>query len=174
MGRGPTQDEVYPQIECATVEELDAPFTESEIRVVQHNLNSRSASGPDKLSNRLLRNLDDKAVELLTEEINRVWEEGEVPDEWKAASATAGMGLGVKFQAFVTSFLMNRTVTIQAEHIRSREYKLGPRGAPQGSVISPLLFNIVIKILADRLGGLRGIGHALYANDITIWCPGVP
>lgn len=29
-----------------------------------------------------------------------------------------------------------------------------------------------MKGLSERLGGLPGIGHALYADDITIWCPG--
>lgn len=86
--------------------------------------------------------------------------------------ATAGIGFGVKLQAFVRSFLVNRTACIQVEQIRSSEYRLGPRGTPQESVISPLLFNVVMKGLSDRLGGLRGIGHALYADDIKIWCPG--
>lgn len=61
--------------------ELDAPFLEAEIREVLHNLNSRSAPGPDRVSNRLLRNLDDKAIQTMVKEINNVWKNGLVPSE---------------------------------------------------------------------------------------------
>lgn len=82
----PSGDGDYPQYAGAEVEELDAPFTESEIWDALQGLNGRSATGPDGVSNKLLRNLDGKSVEKLTEEINRAWETGRVPEVWKEAS----------------------------------------------------------------------------------------
>lgn len=76
----------YPSIKCETIPELDAAFTEAEVREALHNLNSRSASGPDGVTNRMLRNLDDQAIALLTKDINHVWETGEVPTQWRTAT----------------------------------------------------------------------------------------
>ncbi|XP_075556854.1 uncharacterized protein LOC142588928 [Dermacentor variabilis] len=85
---------------------------------------------------------------------------------------TARIGLGVKVQAFVRSFLMYPTATIEVGHIRTPVYGLGARGTPQGSLISPLLIDIVTKGVSDMLGGLRGVRRTLYADGITIWGPG--
>lgn len=65
--------------------ELDAPL-EAEIREVLHNLNSRSAPGPDGVNNRLLRKLDDKAIQTMVKEINKVWKNGLVPSKWRMAT----------------------------------------------------------------------------------------
>ncbi|XP_072145614.1 uncharacterized protein [Dermacentor andersoni] len=46
----------------------------------------RSAAGPDGITNRVLRNLDDRSISTITKEINKVWEEGSVPDSWKQAT----------------------------------------------------------------------------------------
>ncbi|XP_075556564.1 putative oxidoreductase SERP2049 [Dermacentor variabilis] len=53
-----------------------------ETRHVLFNLNGRSTSGSGGVSDNLLRNLDDKAIEILTAEINEVWSSGQVPSEW--------------------------------------------------------------------------------------------
>ncbi|KAH6935488.1 hypothetical protein HPB50_006209 [Hyalomma asiaticum] len=65
--------------------ELDEPFTISEVRRALFNLNGRSAPGPDGITNKLLRNLDDKAIDTITVEINKIWKEGQVPREWRTA-----------------------------------------------------------------------------------------
>ncbi|XP_049518932.1 uncharacterized protein LOC125943564, partial [Dermacentor silvarum] len=44
-------------------EELDKDFSAEEIRTALRNLHSRSAPGPDRVSNRALKNLDDRSVE---------------------------------------------------------------------------------------------------------------
>lgn len=253
--------------------ELDAPFSEAEIREVLHSLNGRSAPGPDGVTNRLLRNLDDKAIQALVKEINRVWEEGVVPETWKRATVVlipkpgkspsldhlrpisltsclskvaehavhnrisryierndlfpynmvgfrpslstqdvmlllktqiidfpskdvkgvlaldltkafdtvkhdyilkeiSALNLGVKFFSFVESFLESRTAAIKLGQSVSEPFKLGRRGTPQGAVISPLLFNIAMRKLSASLSKVPNVGHALYADDITIWCPG--
>ncbi|KAM7312054.1 hypothetical protein ISCGN_008959 [Ixodes scapularis] len=42
--------------------------------------------GSDGISNRALRNLEDGSIEFLTDEINRIWEQGCVPESWKTAT----------------------------------------------------------------------------------------
>lgn len=49
---------------------------------------------------------------------------------------------------------------------------LGSVGTPQGSVISPILFNMVMIGVADRLAGLPDVKHTIYADDITLWTTG--
>lgn len=83
---GPADDADYPDYQGTDITELDSPFTVQEIWAVLQELNGGSAPGPDGISNKLLRNLDSASVELLTKEANRVWNTGEVPDDWKLAS----------------------------------------------------------------------------------------
>ncbi|XP_077548070.1 uncharacterized protein LOC144160777 [Haemaphysalis longicornis] len=64
-------------------QELDRGFTAEEIRTALHELNSRSAQGPDRLSNRALKNLDNRSVEQLTDYINACWRRGSLPLQWK-------------------------------------------------------------------------------------------
>lgn len=75
-----------PSIRGEDAPKLDDPFSEADIREVLYNLNGRSAPGPDGLTNRVLRNLDDRSISTITKEINKVWEEGSVPDSWKQAT----------------------------------------------------------------------------------------
>lgn len=51
----------------------------------------------------------------------------------------------------------------------SEPITLGDRRTPQGSVLSPLLFNLALLPLPKLLGKIEHLGHALYADDITIW-----
>ncbi|KAM7307743.1 hypothetical protein ISCGN_011379 [Ixodes scapularis] len=66
-------------------EELDRDFSVEEIRTALHDLNSRSAPGPDGVSNRALKNLDDRSMEQLTDYINTCWRRGSLPRQWKTA-----------------------------------------------------------------------------------------
>nr|XP_050046522.1 uncharacterized protein LOC126543446 [Dermacentor andersoni] len=83
---GQSEPDDYPAYGGKADEELDSSFSVSEVRAALQSLNGRSAPGPDGISNRLLRNLDDGSIELLTKEINDVWEAGIVPDAWKEAT----------------------------------------------------------------------------------------
>ncbi|KAM7296455.1 hypothetical protein ISCGN_021613 [Ixodes scapularis] len=49
------------------------------------DLNRRSASGPDRVSNKALRNLNDAAVTALTAYFNKCWRAGKLPRQWKEA-----------------------------------------------------------------------------------------
>ncbi|XP_075543106.1 uncharacterized protein LOC142576707 [Dermacentor variabilis] len=64
---------------------LDEDFSVEEVRTVLHNLKSKSAPGPDGISNKLLKNLDDRSIKYLTGEVNATWRDGVVPEQWKTA-----------------------------------------------------------------------------------------
>lgn len=262
-----------PQYEGRSAEGLDRSFQEADVRETLQKLNGRSAPGPDGVTNKMLRNLDDKSIRIITAEINRIWEAGVFPDEWKVASVVlipkpgrspgaenlrpisltsclgkvaehvindriskhiedarlfpnnligfrphlstqdvmllikhdildndtrdtrailgldlekafdnvshrhildsiSRLNLGERFYNFVQSFLGSRRATIKLGDLRSQAYDLGHRGTPQGSVISPLLFNIAMQGLADELEQMGCIGSAIYADDIALWCSG--
>ncbi|XP_037504870.1 uncharacterized protein LOC119379639 [Rhipicephalus sanguineus] len=62
---------------------LDRDFSQQEIRAVLQAIKTKSAPGPDKVTNKMLRNLDDQATSRLTDYINECWRKGGIPDEWK-------------------------------------------------------------------------------------------
>lgn len=66
--------------------ELDGDISEWEVRSALHKLNSTSAPGADRVTNRMLRNLDDKSVTFLTDLFNKHWKNGSYPQEWKHAT----------------------------------------------------------------------------------------
>ncbi|XP_070379199.1 uncharacterized protein [Dermacentor albipictus] len=75
-----------PDYEGSENPELDAEFRIKEIRQALHALNGRSAPGPDKITNKALRNLDEKSIAYLTDIINQAWSSGKVPEMWKSAN----------------------------------------------------------------------------------------
>ncbi|KAM7296697.1 uncharacterized protein ISCGN_021854 [Ixodes scapularis] len=75
----------HPAYDGAENEKLDASFSEAEIRAVLSGLTTRSAPGPDRVTNMTLRNLDDESVMRLTTYVNECWREGSLPDAWKRA-----------------------------------------------------------------------------------------
>ncbi|KAM7295141.1 hypothetical protein ISCGN_024646 [Ixodes scapularis] len=54
--------------------------------------------------------------------------------------------------------------------MKSNSFELGSKGTPQGAVLSPLLFNLALRGLPEALGVVPGVEHAIYADDITLWC----
>lgn len=76
---------------------------------------------------------------------------------------------GSRTYNYIRAFLQDRKARFNIGGIKSDLMDLGSRGTPQGAVLSPLLFNLVMKDLPPRLDQVPGIRHALYADDITIW-----
>lgn len=64
------EDGVFPEYGGPPLPELDEDFSVAEIRRVIQMLNHKSAPGPDGITNRALRNLDDASIERLTGFIN--------------------------------------------------------------------------------------------------------
>ncbi|XP_070380945.1 uncharacterized protein [Dermacentor albipictus] len=64
------------------------------------------------------------------------------------------------------------TAELIAGDLKTDEKTLGSQGPPQGSVISPMLFNLVMIQVAKRLCQPEGLKHTIYADDITLWVEG--
>ncbi|XP_075556703.1 uncharacterized protein LOC142588771 [Dermacentor variabilis] len=70
---------------------------------------------------------------------------------------------------YVRVFLNDRKATLTVGDLESKERTQGSAGTPQGSVIYPLLFNVVMLGLPSKLREIKGIHPATCAHDITIW-----
>ncbi|XP_077560639.1 uncharacterized protein LOC144175440 [Haemaphysalis longicornis] len=270
-----TPPDPLPNYEGAPNDLLDADIEEWEVRAVLQTINCKSAAGPDQVTNKALRNLNDTAIEALTKYFNKCWRTGKLPQQWKTAktvlipkpgkpphidnlrpiSLTSCVGkvlehvllnrwqrfleesdiypdtmlgfraklctqdamlllkheiidrkfptldnravLGLDLQgafdnvhhsailqqvsnlnmgqrtfAYIKDFLTNRITRLVAGELQLPPKQLGSTGTPQGSVISPLLFNIVMIGVARRLEQVSNIRYTIYADDITLWSTG--
>lgn len=79
------------------------------------------------------------------------------------------IGCGRQVFRYVLSFLRDRKATIGLGSTRSDIFAMPNRGTPQGSILSPLLFNVGMRRLALELEQVRDLGCAIYADDITLW-----
>ena len=79
------------------------------------------------------------------------------------------MGISGRFYNWVLDFLSERNFRVKVGPEISDEYDI-VNGIPQGSVISPVLFNIMINGIFMNLD--RRICASLYADDGAIWIRG--
>ncbi|XP_070385514.1 uncharacterized protein [Dermacentor albipictus] len=80
--------------------------------------------------------------------------------------------MGARMYNYIKDFLTGWVTELCAGDLRLQEKGLGSVGTPQGSVISPLLFNLVMIEVAKRLSRVEGVWHTIYADGITLWVPG--
>ncbi|XP_077540901.1 uncharacterized protein LOC144153118 [Haemaphysalis longicornis] len=80
-----------------------------------------------------------------------------------------GTGCGTRTFHYVRNFLEDRAAVLTIGNAKTDPITLGERGTPQGSVISPLLFNLALLPLPKLLERIEGLDHAFYADDITVW-----
>uniref|UniRef100_A0A667ZNI8 RNase H type-1 domain-containing protein n=1 Tax=Myripristis murdjan TaxID=586833 RepID=A0A667ZNI8_9TELE len=67
---------------------------------------------------------------------------------------------------WIKNFLCDRTIQVRVGTVLSEVYRV-ENGTPQGSVISPVLFNIMVN---DMLSNFKGnFGVSLFADDGAIW-----
>ncbi|KAG0433116.1 hypothetical protein HPB47_020203, partial [Ixodes persulcatus] len=257
-------------------EVLDADISEFEVAETLRDLKTKSAPGPEGVTNKMLRNLSNEAITGITKYINECWRQGQLPRQWKTAkvgmipkpgrkpqldalrpiSLTSCVGkimehvvlrrindfmkrnqlfphtmvgfrphlstqdvmlrlkhqiidgeksshldtrvilgldltkafdtirhdavlenlerLGVGRRTFnyIQDFLSDRTAQISIGGVTSDDINLGGRGTPQGSVLSPYLFNVAMIELPAKLSKIEGLQHSIYADDITLWMTG--
>lgn len=76
------------------------------------------------------------------------------------------LGIGGRLYNWVMDFLMNRSIQVRVGTSYSKVYAID-NGTPQGSVCSPILFNIMIN---DIFSGVSpDIAKSLYADDGALW-----
>jgi hypothetical protein len=71
---------------------------------------------------------------------------------------------------WIKSFLNERYIRAKFQN-SSSSYKFINAGVPQGTLTSPILFNILINSLPDILN-IEGIRIKLFADDVIIWISG--
>ncbi|XP_077544116.1 uncharacterized protein LOC144156149 [Haemaphysalis longicornis] len=71
---------------------------------------------------------------------------------------------------YIKNFLSGRSIELHSGEIEPPERNIGSVGTPQGSVISPLRFNIVMIRVTEAVAGVKGVRHTIY--DITLWTTG--
>lgn len=76
------------------------------------------------------------------------------------------LGIKGKMYNWIMDFLLNRTIQVRVGASYSRIFSID-NGTPQGSVCSPVLFNIMINDIFSKVG--QGIGKSLYADDGALW-----
>ena len=70
---------------------------------------------------------------------------------------------------FVKKYLSFRTASIKLGSYVSPPCRV-QRGVPQGGVLSPLLFNLIMKDLPSYLQS--NVQFSIYADDVAIWISG--
>lgn len=81
----------------------------------------------------------------------------------------SNIGVGTRTYHYIRNFLSDRTATLSLGHIQSDNINLGSRGTPQGSVLSPYLFNVALLDLPKKLEEIEDLKFSFYADDITLW-----
>lgn len=79
-----------------------------------------------------------------------------------------GVHCGKTIYDYMKSFLTGRQATLTLGNMTSQLITLGPWGAPQGAMLSPLLFNLAMWDLPAKLNEIPGIERAIYVDDVTI------
>ncbi|KAH7979879.1 hypothetical protein HPB49_011780 [Dermacentor silvarum] len=70
---------------------------------------------------------------------------------------------------YVKSFLGDRTGTLRMQSISSEEIELRNRGTPQGAILPPFQFSLLMKDLPRKLGRTRVLKTSVCADDINVY-----
>ncbi|XP_037576762.1 uncharacterized protein LOC119458983 [Dermacentor silvarum] len=84
-------------------------------------------------------------------------------------TALSPLNVGARTYTYIQAFLTARTAELRFGPLTYPTYSLKSIGTPQGSVLSPFLFNITLIPLARQLATVPHLKHTLYADDITLW-----
>lgn len=76
------------------------------------------------------------------------------------------MGIGGRMFNWFHSFLFDRSIQVRVGSLFSKTYII-ENGTPQGSVCSPILFNIMINDIFPQVS--LGVEKSLFAEDGALW-----
>lgn len=87
-------------------------------------------------------------------------------------------GLSGNLYNSLASFLAQRFIRVKYQNGRS-PYKQVKQGLPQGSVLSPILFDVMIDDVLETIQSVPGVKALLFADDLVLWAtsghiPGLP
>lgn len=68
-------------------------------------------------------------------------------------------GLGQRTYNYIKSFLSDRKTVISIGGLKLHEIDIGGAGMPQGSVLSPMLFNLILIGLPKKLNETESLHH---------------
>ena len=88
---------------------------------------------------------------------DKVWWRGLIKHLWE-------VGIRSKEYKLFESYLLERSLVVVANGERSEEMEIGS-GVPQGAIWSPLLFNLFVREVPDRVRNALSI---FYADDLTL------
>ncbi len=76
------------------------------------------------------------------------------------------MGITAIIYNWIKDFLADRFIQVRIGKVLSGRYMV-ENGIPQGSIISPILFSIMINYVFSQVQG--NIGRSLFADDGAVW-----
>ena len=76
-------------------------------------------------------------------------------------------GIANNMFSWIKSYLYNGRARVSVDRVHSKKILLR-HGVPQGRVLSPILFLLLINDLVSELP--KDINAALYADDLVMWC----
>ncbi|WP_410469846.1 RNA-directed DNA polymerase, partial [Bradyrhizobium sp. 33ap4] len=78
-------------------------------------------------------------------------------------------GLSGRMFSWLKDFLTDRSVCVRTSNGSGSQHAV-PQGVPQGSILSPILFNVVMAGLTSIIP--RKVAFSIYADDVAIWTKG--
>ncbi|KAM7315782.1 uncharacterized protein ISCGN_005565 [Ixodes scapularis] len=75
---------------------------------------------------------------------------------------------GPRMYNYIRNFLSNRTAAFKIPGHISTPFPLH-QGVPQGSILSPTLFNLAMSKLPAQLDTIPHLKFSIYAEDVTLW-----
>ncbi|XP_077522991.1 uncharacterized protein LOC144133742 [Amblyomma americanum] len=79
------------------------------------------------------------------------------------------VNVGKRTYEYIKGFLRGREAVIIFQDAESLSIGLGSKGAPQGAVLSPFLFDIAIRGLSAMLNKIPDLKFSMYADGINKW-----
>ena len=94
----------------------------------------------------------------LEKAFNKLWRQGLI-------AKCSSLDIKGRMLNWIITFLKDRNCVVRIENTFSAEYVL-EKGTPQGSIMSPVLFNLMLSDLKIRENEIK---ISIYADDIAIW-----